>query len=221
LDLLASYFENRGFKAYSHVRLNVSWGNIISDVDLVIMDENKMLGVEVKSRKDQFRNAFQQTGKLCDFFDGVYIASDKPERVIERNWQDKRIGLLLIENGKITEKECKPLLTKPRHSALVMLRKICLLRLAKAIDNNIGGNKNKLAFDILVATKSEPLRLVLKSIVTCERKCESACPIWDLEKKLIMPLRNIQDVLRKYGVSKDIPAPLIPADTAEEKDDHD
>ena len=189
------------------------------DVDLVIIGENTVFGVEVKSRKDQFRNAFKQTGKLCDFFDGVYIAS-KPEHIVERNWQDKRIGLLLIENGKITEKKCKPLLTKPRHSALVMLRKICLLRLAKAIDNNIGGNKNKLAFDILVASRSESLRLVLKSIVTCERKCETACPIWDFERKLIMPLRNVQDVLRKYGMSKDIPAPLIPADTAEEKDDH-
>lgn len=91
--------------------------------------------------------AFQQTGRLCDFFDGVYIASDKPEHIVERNWQDKRIGLLLIKNGKITEKKCKPLLNKPRHSALVMLR--------------------------------------------------------------------------KYGMSKDILAPLVPADTAEEKDDHD
>jgi len=217
LGILTSYFESKGFKPYPHVQLNISWGNIISDVDLVAMKDGALVGVEVKSRRDKFKNAFQQVDKIRAFFDRVYIASDKPKQFLEKNWQDEKIGLLFIKNGEVTEKEGELLLTKPRHSALVMLRKICLLRLAKAIKVDSRGSKSKLAFSILVNVKGEHLRLILKSIVTCERTCETFCPIWDFESKIITPLQNIQKVFERYDTPKDIPSPLIPAEMSEEE----
>jgi len=218
LDLLASYFEEKGFEAYPHVQLNISWGNIISDVDLVVMSGNTFLGVEVKSKNDNLKTAFKQIDRISDFFDGVYIASDKPNHTLEKYWRDDKIGLLLIENGKITEKECELLLTKPRYSALIMLRKTCLLRLAKVVNVNSNRSKSKLAFDILMGVKGEQLRSILKSIVTCERKCQTECPIWGFDKRLITPLRNIEQLLAKYGRPKQNPTPLIPAESEEDND---
>lgn len=215
--ILTSYFESKGFKVYPHVQLNISWGSIISDVDLVAMRNDILIGVEVKSERDKFKNAFRQINKIRDFFDRVYIASDKPKEFLEENWQDKRIGLLLIKNGEVSERGGQLFQTKPRHSALVMLRKNCLLRLAKASRVNSNGNKSKLAFDILMGMRSEQLRIILKSIVTCERTCETVCPIWIFESGLITPLRNIQMVLERYSTSKDTLSPLIPAKLLKKK----
>lgn len=217
LRLLTSYFESEGFKVYPHVQLNISWASIISDVDLVAMRDDMLVGVEVKSRRDKFQYAFKQLDKIRDFFDRVYIASDKPKEFLEKNCRDKKIGFLFIKNGKVTEREGELLSTKPRHSTLVMLRKICLLRLAKAVKGNSSGRKSKLAFDILVGMRSKQLKSILKSIVTCERTCETVCPIWNFESRLITPLRNIQIVLERYSTAKDIPSPLIPAEMLEEE----
>lgn len=111
----------------------------------------------------------------------------------------------------------KSLLTKPSHSTLVMLRKICLSRLAKAIKGNGTGNKSELASDILTPIRGEHLKLILKSIVTCERTCETVCPIWDFESTLITPLRNIQIVLERYDTTEEIPSPLMLAEMSEEE----
>jgi len=219
LGILTSYFESMGYKVYPHVQLNIAWGNIISDVDLVAMRDDILVGVEVKSRRDNFKHAFQQIDNIRDFFDRVYIASDKPKQFLEKKCQDKRVGLLFINNGKVAERRGKLLLTKPSHSALVMLRKICLSRLAMAIKGVNSGNKSKLAFDILTGMRSEHLRLILKSIVTCEKTCETVCPIWAFDIRLITPLRNIQKVLKKYDMPKDMHSTLVLADISNE-DNH-
>jgi len=124
---------------------------------------------------------------------------------------------LLIKDGEVSEREGELLEAKPRHSALLMLRKICLSRLAKSIKGNGTGNKSKLADDISTGMKGEHLKLILKSIVTCERTCETVCPIWDFESRLFTPLRNIQIVLERYGTPKEISSPLILAEMSEEE----
>jgi len=217
LEVLTLYFRSKGFKVYPHVQLNISWGNIISDVDLIAMRDEMLIGVEVKSKKDKFKRAFQQVNKIRDFFDRVYIASDKSKEFLEKNWQDNKIGLLSIENEEVTEREGEMLLTKPSHSTLEMLRKICLLRLAKIASCGNNGSKSRLAFSISGSMRSEYLRSILKRIVTCERTCETICPLWEFESRLISPLQNIHRVLKKFGTPKDIPLPLIPAEMAEEE----
>jgi len=216
LRILIPYFENKGFRVFPHVQLNISWGSIISDVDLVAMRNNALIGVEIKSKRDKFRPAFKQTDRICDFFDRLYIASDKREEFLEKNWQDWRIGLLLIKDGQVIERKSNLLSKTPRHSTLVRLRKICLQRLSEAIHGSSNGSKSELASNILCRMRDNHLRLILKSIVTCVRTCETICPIWDFERTLIAPLRNIQKVFEEYVAPKHI-SPLIPAETDEEE----
>lgn len=216
LRILISYFENKGFRVFSHVQLNISWGSIISDVDLVAIRNNALIGVEVKSKRDKFRPAFKQTDRIRDFFDRLYIASDKPEEFLEKNWQDWRIGLLLIKDGQVIERKGKLLSKPPSHSSLVMLRKICLQRLSEIIHGYSNRSKSELASNILHGMRDDHLRLILKSIVTCGRTCETVCPIWGFERTLIAPLRNVQRVFEEYVAPKHN-SPLIPAETDEEE----
>jgi len=221
MEVLIPYFQNRGFKVHPHVQLNVSWGSIISDVDLIAMKDERLIGIEIKSKKDKFNRAFHQINKIHDFFDRFYIASDNSMEFLEKHWEDKRIGMLFISGNAVTKREGEPFLRKPDLSVLEMLRKMCLSRLAKVVDCGNDGTRKELALNILPCLKGEHLKSVLKKIATCERTCENTCPIWIFENRLILPLRDIQRVLEKYRPSRahDSPLPLIPAESKKEKDD--
>jgi hypothetical protein len=216
VNLLNQYFEERGYRTYPHVQLNIAWGNIISDIDLIVESGDMLFGIEVKSRRDDFRRIFRQIDRMSDFFDGIYVASDKSEWSLEKKLESDGVGLLIISNGQIIEKKCEQIHTKPRHSAMMRLRKICLSRLATAVNGTKALNKKKLASHILAEMTGEHLRLILKSIVTCTKECETNCPIWNFEKELISPLRNVESILRKYGISDNPPLPLIPANSDKE-----
>ncbi len=219
LCLLNRYFEDRGYRTYPHVQLNISWGNIISDIDLILETGDTLFGIEVKSKKDDFRNVFRQIDRMSDFFDGIYVASDKSEWGLEKKLEDQGIGMLAISNGQIKETRCQIIRTKPRHSALMLLRKICLSRLSLSVNSKKAPDKRQLASDIAAVMDGEHLRLVLKSIVTCPRKCETSCPIWDFERRILLPLRNMQSIFRKYETRDRRPIPLVPADLNEKHEE--
>lgn len=54
---LEPFFQNQGFQVVPHARFNISWGNIISDIDLLLIKENKVGIVEVKSSHDNLKRA--------------------------------------------------------------------------------------------------------------------------------------------------------------------
>lgn len=216
--VLTSYFESRGFEVSPHIQLNIAWGSIISDVDLVATRDDTFIAIEVKSRRDKFKHAFQQIYRICDFFDRVYIASDKSKRFLEKNWQDKTVGLLRLEGELVTErKDGELLLDDPKHSTLLMLRKICLSRLAQIINGNSRGNKSEIAQDVLRAMDGKHLKSIVRSIVVCNRTCEESCPIWNFGKTLITPLRNIQQIVENYNIPQKTSPPLILAKMLEEE----
>lgn len=218
LNVLIQHFELMGFQVYPHVQLNISWGNIISDVDLVVRSTDKLLGIEVKSSRDSLKNVLTQLDRMADFFDGIYLATDRQEETIKRKLLDQRIGLLTIHNGKIVERTCEFLHHKPRESSMMKLRKICLSRLSVALNGKNAPSKIRLVSQIQDSIDSENLRFVLKSIVTCERKCDTDCPIWVLEKQLISPLGRVQSLLKRYDLTYSKPVPLIPADFDKENE---
>jgi Holliday junction resolvase len=215
-DVLMAYFEKMGFKVFSHVQLNLSWGNIISDIDVVAMSEKILIGVEVKSSRDNLKNVTKQIDKMMDFFDGIYVASDKPRHLLEENFHDRRVGLLFIDNDVRIKKECQLLKDRPRKTALTRLRKTCLERLAEAVTGNSYGKKGDLASNILLALEDEHLRLILKSIVTCNRMCDTSCPIQDFEREIIVPLRKIRALLKMSQLSESRPLPLLLAEEGNE-----
>jgi len=74
----------------------------------------------------------------------------------------------------------------------------------------------KLAFSIFNTITGRQLRFILRSIGICEKRCETSCPIWDIEKTLLTPLRNIQEILESYEIPRESPQ-LILANTSKEE----
>jgi hypothetical protein len=192
IESIECYLESMGFKVFSHVQLNLSWGNIISDIDLIAIGESVIIGVEVKSSRDTLKNAKRQIDRMTDLFDGVYVASDKPEFLSIEKFAENRVGLLLVGNNDITiKKNCDILTHRPRKLTLMRLRKDCLKRMAHIVGGSTNGNKTHLVSIIMPQIENEHLRLILKQVIICDRNCDN-CPICALERNLIRPLKNIQ-----------------------------
>lgn len=211
LNTLKLFFEHKGFKVYTHVQLNISWGNIISDVDLVIETENQLFGIEVKSKKDNLKKLVSQTNRMFDYFDGVYVATDNPKWMSRMELSDERIGILIINGSQIAEKACRLSTLNPNPSMMYHLRKICLMRLSAMVNGKTTGDKKELITSISKNSRPEHLRKTLKTIIICNRECKENCPLWIIERQWIKPVKNVETIIKKYSTNLR-KLPLLPAD---------
>lgn len=211
LNALELYFERNGFKVHTHVQLNISWGTIISDVDLVVEGENQLFGIEVKSKRDNLGKLVSQIKRMFDYFDGVYVATDNPKWMSRKELSDERIGILIINGLQIAEKACRFSPPNPNFSTMSHLRKICLKRLSAMTNGKITGDKKELIASILKNSQPEHLRKIIKSIIICNQQCRENCPLWIVEKQWVTPVKNVRTIIEKYGVNLRT-LPLLPAD---------
>lgn len=176
---LVKYFQFDGYQATPHSRLNIAWGSIISDVDLLLLKDRALTYVEVKSSKDNLKKGVQQTERLMDYVDYAWVATDKNVT----NWNVPNIGLIHVQEDDVTfKKKAKKFSTKPRLSSLVALRKKCLARFfGKDVDHLMLVNKYELAQQVYVSKREKCTRACLKEIVTCGGSCDTYCPILQTE----------------------------------------
>lgn len=214
LDALKLYFEHKGFRVHPHVQLNISWGNIISDIDLVVEGENQLFGIEVKSKRDNLGKLVSQINRMFNYFDGVYVATDNPKWMSRKELSDERIGILIINGLQIAEKACRFTPLKPNATTMSHLRKMCLIRLSSMVSGKTKGDKNTLIASILKNSRPEHLQQILKMIIICNKQCKENCPLWIVEKQWILPLEKVQNIIEKYGTNLRT-LPLLPADFKE------
>ncbi len=80
---LAIFFENLGYQTIPHARFNIAWGNILSDVDLLVLKNDEIVAVEVKSSKDNLKRARKQIENIKDYVDYAYVATNYiPKKVL-------------------------------------------------------------------------------------------------------------------------------------------
>ena len=169
LKILKTYYENKGYKAILHARLNISWSSIISDVDLLIKNKNQAVAIEVKSIKDNFKKGFIQLDKIAPFVDKVYLATDN-EKMIKR-YKDfhSYIGLIYVDKNNNTVIIKKSALKYPINISiknLYNLRICCLQEIAKEFNILPYQSKLFLAMDIIKYIENRQIKLKLKKIVT-------------------------------------------------------
>src|SRR5687767_7045864 len=98
ISRLKSFFVKRGYVAVPHARLNIAWGSIISDLDLVLVKNNALTIVEVKSSRDSIKRAQKQIHNVQNFVDFAYVAVER----IPKNWKsDHRYGLITISASRV------------------------------------------------------------------------------------------------------------------------
>jgi len=155
--------------------LNVAWGSILSEVDILLLKDDKLTYIEVKSRKDKISKALQQIGGVKDYVDFAYVATNK----LLKEWNIPEIGLIYVQNNEVTlVKEPTRFRDRPRFTSIVSLKKKCLTRFlgnGRACRTYVA--KYDLAKYVYIVRKNECTRECLKEIVTCGSSCDGICPI--------------------------------------------
>ncbi len=184
IEKLEPFFQNQGFQVVPHARLNISWGNIISDIDLLLIKENKIGIVEVKSSHDNLKRAKKQISNIKDYVDFAYIATDfKPRKL-----PTPIAGWIFVKDEVTIMKYPQTIDNEPSHYSVGSLPKKCLER---HLDHKNISPKGMSKYEITTNIMSLPIKNLkdeVKSIATCGQECDVNCPIWKFEKLLIPKL---------------------------------
>lgn len=175
IEKLIKYYTAKGFAVVPHAQLNISYGRIISELDILLEKNGFLTYIEVKSDRDKLSRAFEQVDKVKEYVDYAYVATNK--RI--DNWDHDSIGLILVSEKKLSVvKKAKRFTDGPSYSSLFALRKKCLIRfLSNGHICKDRFSKYKLAKHVFATYKNIELRECIKEIVTCgDAEC-SSCPI--------------------------------------------
>lgn len=177
---LKAFFEMKGYQVVPHASLNISWGIITSDIDLLLIKDNELTAIEVKSRKDRLDRANKQIENVCDFVDYAYVAAERNS--LKPSMRETGIIVVNEEGIKIV-KEAGAIHKVPDFRSFSRLHKKCLVRLVDQEGNpkvkKIG--KFELAQDCESIIEKQSRKSNLKEIVTCGQHCSKNCPIWHFE----------------------------------------
>jgi Holliday junction resolvase len=172
---LVHFFELRGYDVVPHASLNIAWGSIISDIDLLLLKDGLLTCVEVKSHRDNLAKAIVQIEKVKDYFDYAYVATDRQIRGLDLS----NLGLISVngESVRLTRK-AQRFENKPRLSSVISLKRKCLDRFVGSGDTHRANvNKYELARFVHEIRTNECNRSCLREIVTCGDTCDTTCPI--------------------------------------------
>ncbi len=177
IQTLTKYFQLNGYEVIPHSSLKIAWGCIVSDVDLLLLKDQVLTYVEVKSSRDNLARAKKQIDRVMDYIDYAYVATDKKVK----NWNMPNVGLIYVqEETVVLVKKAKKFSNKPKFYSVVALKKKCI---AMFFGNNnryiMLVNKYELAQHVY--TKRKCTRACLKEIVTCGELCDVNCPITQME----------------------------------------
>lgn len=175
IESLAQYFLIKGYKVVPHAQLNIAWGRVLSDVDLLLLKDGTLTYVEVKSREDKLLKALVQIERIKDYIDYACVATNK----LVSNWNFREVGLIMVRDNAVTVvKKPTRFRSRPNFSSIISLKKKCLSRfIGNGSACRIYVHKYDLAQYIYTVRKYECTRECLKEIVTCGNTCDSVCPI--------------------------------------------
>ena len=180
---LTDYFLEGGYEVIPHSSLNIAWGSVLSDIDLLLVKDQLLTYIEVKSSRDNLARAHKQIDRVMDYVDYAYVATDRKVR----KWSSKNAGLIFVDSDKISViKRGKRFQNKPRFYSVVTLKKKCLDRFF-GMDNQCSMFENKYNLAEYVYATRECNRPLLKEIVTCGDLCSSNCPLIH-KNSFIVPL---------------------------------
>jgi hypothetical protein len=177
LPKVEQFLVGLGYVVSTHVRLNIAWSNIISDIDVIAKKEHETIIVEVKSDHDNFYKAFKQLNKLEGFADKFYVATNRSiDNSKIAKWPDDSIGLIAIgDNNTRIEKPAKRVNSLTQDGTVSQLRKKCLVRLAGlcGIPNYL--SKEEIEKRLLKEIHSSELKGITTKIALCDGDCINNC----------------------------------------------
>jgi len=164
IEKLEEYFSDLGYCTIPHARFDIAWGSILSDLDLLLIKNDQLIIIEVKSSRDNLTRAKKQIDAIEDFVDKAYIATD----YYPKKWPNRKAGRIVVENNSVKIiKEPKSLIRKPKLNTLLVLRRssLCSLLINSKIENNI--TKYEIAC-MIHRSRPQNLKHKIKQIITCQ-----------------------------------------------------
>jgi hypothetical protein len=175
---LKQYYNNLKYRTHLHAQLNISWSNIISDVDVLAIRKKEIIAIEVKSKRDIFANAFYQLDKIAPYVDKCFIATDNEILANKFRNMESDYGIIyidLIYHQIIIKKRARLCDHKYSSKELSSLRKCCLQELAREWKIAPFQSKSYLALDLVRSVESTSLRKRMKELVV-QWKCVHSHP---------------------------------------------
>lgn len=173
IDTLTEHFQKSGYEVIPHSSLNIAWGRVLSDIDLLLIKDQLLTYIEVKSSRDNLARAHKQIDRIKDYIDYAYVATDKHVK----KWNYRTVGLVFVKDKEVkVVRKAMRFQSKPRFYSVASLKKKCLVRFF-GTGNPYLLYENKYDMAEKVYTEKECNRLLLKEIVTCGELCSSKCPI--------------------------------------------
>lgn len=166
ISQLESYFIKQGYLTVPHARFDIAWGSIISDIDLLLVKDDKLILIEVKSSRDNLSRAKNQLREIEDFVDEFYLATD----YFPRKWPNKKeAGRIIVQNGEVMiVKEAKSIDNMPKVRTLLSLRKESLSKLLDKPENETKKlTKSQLA-NMIMEKDPQQLKNQIKEVITCQ-----------------------------------------------------
>ena len=188
MDALSTHFNRLGFTVATHVRINIPWSTSISDIDMIMMDQDRnIIVVEINSKKDNLKRAQKQLEELFSYgiVDFAYVATDYMPRKFELA-ATHGVGLLVVDtNSQLVDIVVKAKQRPPKFGSRSFsgMYNICLTRLQNI---NYQTNRFYMALDLQRAWDKGERKItrdLLQDIFFCKHDCEGDCPIWKVFPK--------------------------------------
>ena len=160
---VAQFFEDRGYLTRQHVCINLAWGRVLSEIDLVAIKNEEITIIEVKSKRDKVMRARKQLEKMRALSDYCFIATETPIQGFQFRVDT---GILLVkgDNRVLVMREATRLNDPVTKDTLLRLKKECLRDLSEETGISSKMSKNKIAN--LLLDKIDPLELKKKVTAT-------------------------------------------------------
>jgi Holliday junction resolvase-like predicted endonuclease len=170
IDKIYNLYKNKRYDIRKHVSFNIAWGNVISEIDLILLNIDEIIIFEIKSKKDKIGKAHKQIENFRKYADYIYVASDI--FLDETSFSDE-IGLIFINENIEIIKKAKKIIYNIDKKDLNKIKKECLYKL---LDLTIRRKKltKKEIIDLLIKKYNQnQINNFFRKIIFCDRDCSS------------------------------------------------
>lgn len=162
---VAKFFRERRYETKEHVSMNLAWGRVLSEIDLIATKEEKIAVVEVKSKRDKVIRARRQLDKMRSLADYCFIAS---ETIVRESCFSDDTGILLVGDDRIwLIRDARKLNEPVTKGTLLSLKKECLMELSGEAGLCRRMSKDSMADFLLDNVSARDLKRKVKGVVFC------------------------------------------------------
>lgn len=170
IDRLGKYFKEKNYCVKKHISFNIAWGKVLSEIDLILLKDNEITIIEVKSKKDDINKSYDQIQRFKKYADYIYVAS---EVILKKSEFCDFVGLIYVNKNIIFIRHPLRINNVIKKRNLEKLKKKCLRKLLNHHNKLYSGLTKKELVDLIFQSyKKNVIYDKFKQIIFCNRNCE-------------------------------------------------